>query len=101
MQSLLPALKPSRGAIVNIASIAGLRASTLHLAYGTLKAAVIQLTQQQALELGEFGIRANGVAPGPVCTKLAMAVHSAEIIAAYRDAIPLNRYMGAKTRLPS
>lgn len=91
-QAALPALKATRGAIVNIASISGLRASTLRVAYGTSKAAVIQLTQQQAVELGEFGIRANCVAPGPVRTKLAMAVHSPEIIAAYHDAIPLNRY---------
>ncbi|MCL4147691.1 UNVERIFIED_CONTAM: hypothetical protein GTU68_014810 [Idotea baltica] len=80
------------GAIVNIASISGLRASTLRVAYGTSKAAVIQLTLQQAAELGEIGIRANAVAPGPVATKLAMAVHSPEIIAAYHDALPLNRY---------
>ena len=87
-----PALKQARGAIVNIASISGLRASTLRVAYGTSKAAVIQLTLQQAVELGEFGVRANAVAPGPVRTKLAMAVHSPDIIAAYHDAIPLNRY---------
>jgi meso-butanediol dehydrogenase / (S,S)-butanediol dehydrogenase / diacetyl reductase len=91
-QAATSALKSSRGAIVNIASISGLRASTLRVAYGTSKAAVIQLTLQQAVELGEYGIRANCVAPGPVRTKLAMAVHSAEIIAAYHDAIPLNRY---------
>ena len=91
-QAALALLKKSQGAIVNIASISGLRASTLRLAYGTSKAAVIQLTKQQAAELGEYGIRANCVCPGPVRTKLAMAVHSPEIIAAYHDAIPLNRY---------
>lgn len=91
-QATLPALKETRGAIVNIASISGLRASTLRVAYGTSKAAVIQLTKQQAAELGEYGIRANCVCPGPVRTKLAMAVHSQEIIDAYHDAIPLNRY---------
>jgi NAD(P)-dependent dehydrogenase (short-subunit alcohol dehydrogenase family) len=91
-QACIPALKASRGAIVNIGSISGLRASTLRVAYGTSKAAVIHLTKQQAAELGEFGIRANCVCPGPVRTKLAMAVHSPEIIAAYHDAIPLNRY---------
>jgi meso-butanediol dehydrogenase / (S,S)-butanediol dehydrogenase / diacetyl reductase len=85
-------LRKQGGAIVNIASISGLRASTLRVAYGTSKAAVIQLTLQQAAELGEFGIRANCICPGPVRTKLAMAVHSPEIIAAYHDAIPLNRY---------
>ena len=53
---------------------------------------MIQLTLKQAAKLGEYGIRANAVAPGPVRTKLAMAVHSPEIIAAYHDALPLNRY---------
>ena len=91
-QAAIPALKETRGAIVNIASISGLRASTLRTAYGTSKAAVIHLTLQQAAELGEYGIRANCVCPGPVRTKLAMAVHSQEIIDAYHDAIPLNRY---------
>ncbi|MEM7439214.1 MAG: SDR family NAD(P)-dependent oxidoreductase [Pseudomonadota bacterium] len=91
-QAALPALKQSRGTIVNIASISGLRASTLRVAYGTSKAGVIQLTEQQAAELGEHGIRANCICPGPVRTKLAMAVHTQEIINSYHDAIPLNRY---------
>lgn len=91
-QAATAALKKTKGCIVNIASISGLRASTLRTAYGTSKAAVIQLTQQQAAELGEHGIRANCVAPGPVRTKLAMAVHTQDIIDAYHDAIPLNRY---------
>ena len=95
-QAAVPALKETRGAIVNIASISGLRASTLRVAYGTSKAAVIQLTRQQAAELGEYGIRSNCVCPGPVRTKLAMAVHSQEIIDAYHDAIPLNRYGSEK-----
>ncbi|MFK7858711.1 MAG: SDR family NAD(P)-dependent oxidoreductase [Granulosicoccus sp.] len=91
-QAATESLIKTRGCIVNIASISGLRASTLRVAYGTSKAAVIQFTQQQAVELAEYGVRANCVAPGPVRTKLAMAVHTPEIIAAYHDAIPLNRY---------
>lgn len=91
-QAAIPHLVQSRGAIVNIASISGLRASTLRVAYGTSKAAVIHLTRQQAAELGQHGVRANCVAPGPVDTKLALAVHSPAIRAAYHDAIPLNRY---------
>lgn len=91
-QACLALLSIRGGAIVNIASISGLRASTLRIAYGTSKAAVIHLTKQQAAELGEVGIRANCVCPGPVDTKLALAVHSPEIRAAYHDAIPLNRY---------
>ena len=91
-QALRAALCAAKGVIVNIASISGLRASTLRVAYGTSKAAVMHLTQQQAVELGEHGVRVNCVCPGPVDTKLAMAVHTPEIRAAYHDAIPLNRY---------
>jgi len=84
--------KGDGGAVVNVTSISGLRASTLRVAYGTSKAALAHLTLQQAVELGERGIRVNAVAPGPVDTRLALAVHTPDIRAAYHDAIPLNRY---------
>jgi NAD(P)-dependent dehydrogenase (short-subunit alcohol dehydrogenase family) len=80
------------GAIVNIGSISGVLASTLRVAYGTSKAALAHLTKQQAAELGNLGIRVNGVAPGPVDTAMAKQVHTADIRADYHDAIPLNRY---------
>jgi NAD(P)-dependent dehydrogenase (short-subunit alcohol dehydrogenase family) len=80
------------GAIVNITSISGLRASTLRVAYGTSKAGLSHLTKQQAAELGEYGIRVNAVAPGPVDTAMAKAVHTPAIRADYHDHIPLNRY---------
>jgi len=92
-QAAVPLLRDSGGgAIVNITSISGLRASTLRTAYGTSKAGLAHLTQQQAIELAPLGIRVNAVAPGPVDTAMARAVHTAEIRAAYHDAIPLNRY---------
>ncbi|MDE2372426.1 MAG: SDR family oxidoreductase, partial [Burkholderiales bacterium] len=72
-------LRTGGGAIVNIASISGLRASTLRVAYGTSKAALIQLTKQQAVELGNAGIRCNCVAPGPVDTEMAKLVHTVAI----------------------
>ena len=84
--------KTGGGAIVNIASISGLRASTLRVAYGTSKAALIHLTKQQAVELGNVGIRVNAIAPGPVDTEMAKLVHSVAIRSDYYDAIPLNRY---------
>jgi len=80
------------GSVVNIASISGLRASTLRAAYGTSKAALMHLTLQQAVELGNLGIRVNAIAPGPVDTAMAKAVHTPAIRAAYHDAIPLARY---------
>jgi meso-butanediol dehydrogenase / (S,S)-butanediol dehydrogenase / diacetyl reductase len=92
-QACVPLMKKSGGgSIVNIASISGLRASTLRVAYGTSKAAIIALTKQQAVELGTVGIRANVVAPGPVDTDMAKLVHSVAIRSDYYDAIPLNRY---------
>jgi NAD(P)-dependent dehydrogenase (short-subunit alcohol dehydrogenase family) len=80
------------GAIVNITSISGLRASTLRVAYGTSKAGLAHLTKQQAVELAALRIRVNAVAPGPVDTAMAKAVHTPEIRADYHDHMPLNRY---------
>ena len=80
------------GAIVNITSISAVRASTLRSAYGTSKAGLAHLTKQLAVELASLGIRVNGVAPGPVETAMAKAVHTPAIRADYHDAIPLNRY---------
>ena len=80
------------GAVVNITSISAVRASTLRSAYGTSKAGLAHLTKQLAVELASLGIRVNGVAPGPVDTAMAKAVHTTEIRADYHDAIPLNRY---------
>lgn len=85
-------LKGGGGSIVNIASISGLRASTLRVAYGTSKAGLMHLTRQQAAELGNVGIRVNAVAPGPVETAMAKQVHSPAIRADYHEAIPLARY---------
>ena len=80
------------GSIVNITSISGLRASTLRVAYGTSKAGLAHLTKQQAVELAALGIRVNAVAPGPVDTAMAKAVHTPAIRADYHDTVPLNRY---------
>jgi len=82
------------GAIVNITSISALRASTLRTAYGTSKAGLAHLTKQFAVELATLGIRVNAVAPGPVETAMAKAVHTPAIRADYHDTIPLNRYGG-------
>ena len=85
-------LQTGGGSVVNITSISSLRASTLRVAYGTSKAGLAHLTQQQAVELGGLGIRVNAVAPGPVDTAMSKAVHTPAIRADYHDAIPLNRY---------
>ena len=91
-QAAVPLLREQGGAIVNITSISGLRASALRTAYGTSKAALAHLTKQLAVELASLGIRVNAVAPGPVETAMARDVHTPAIRADYHDAIPLNRY---------
>jgi NAD(P)-dependent dehydrogenase (short-subunit alcohol dehydrogenase family) len=92
-QACAPVMKAhGGGSVVNIASISGLRASTLRVAYGTSKAALIHLTKQHAVELGTVGIRVNAVAPGPVETEMAKLVHSVAIRSDYHDVIPLERY---------
>jgi len=62
------------GAVVNVASIAGLRASVGIGMYGVTKAALIRLTVELAAELGP-GIRVNAVAPAVVKTKFATALY--------------------------
>jgi NAD(P)-dependent dehydrogenase (short-subunit alcohol dehydrogenase family) len=91
-KAAVPLMRERGGAIVNITSISAVRASTLRSAYGTSKAGLAHLTKQLAVELASLGIRVNGVAPGPVDTAMAKAVHTLEIRADYHDAIPLNRY---------
>ena len=81
------------GRIINIASVAGMRAVGVgRTGYGTSKAAVIGLTRQMAVELAEHGITANAVAPGPVDTPMTRVLHSAKFRQSYTDAIPMNRY---------
>jgi NAD(P)-dependent dehydrogenase (short-subunit alcohol dehydrogenase family) len=92
-KAAVPLLREAgHSAVVNITSISAVRASTLRSAYGTSKAGLAHLTKQLAVELASLGIRVNGVAPGPVDTAMAKAVHTPEIRADYHDAIPLNRY---------
>lgn len=81
-----------RGAIVNIASIAGLRGSKGRSAYGSSKAAVIVLSQVMANDLARHGIRVNAVAPGPIETPMVQALHTAEDRKTYMHYMPMRRY---------
>ena len=63
------AMKNTGGAIVNIASMAGIRGMVPPLVgahYGASKAAVVAITKQAAVEWAELGVRANVIAPGGV-----------------------------------
>lgn len=61
-------LERGSGSIVNVASIGGRAAGWTGMAYAAAKAAVIQATRCAAIELGEQGVRANSVSPGPILT---------------------------------
>lgn len=69
-QKCVPHLEKTKGNIVNVSSVSGLRAFPNVLAYCVSKAAVDQLTRCSALELAPKGIRVNAVNPGVVVTKL-------------------------------
>ena len=67
-------LQEHGGAVLNVASVGGLRAGSPIGAYNASKAAVIHLTRQLAVELGP-GVRVNGIAPAVVKTKFARALY--------------------------
>lgn len=64
------------GAIVNIASISGMRSTPIH-AYGPLKAAIINMTENLAAAWGRYGVRVNAVSPGAVMTPAMQAAVNA------------------------
>ncbi|GAB4566356.1 MAG: SDR family oxidoreductase [Haliangiales bacterium] len=70
----LRAREATRGSVVNVASVAGMRAAPMQGIYGMTKAAVISMTQTLAFELGSSNIRVNAIAPGLVETKFASAI---------------------------
>src|SRR5215211_296641 len=89
-----PQLRQSRGAIVNIASVAGVRATGSPLPYGVSKAGLIQLTRALALALAP-DVRVNAVAPGIIethwITQLAGEEGARDIYSRTKDATPLGR----------
>ena len=86
--------KQGHGRIINTASIAGIQAEYGASAYCISKAAVEMMTQCIELELGEFGISAVSICPGPIKTKMLMDAYSdrAEV-----EGIPLDDYFTKMT----
>jgi NAD(P)-dependent dehydrogenase (short-subunit alcohol dehydrogenase family) len=80
------------GAIVNLASVSGLRGSKGRVAYGASKGAVVTMTQVLANDLSRYGIRVNAVAPGPVESPMVKTVHTPSDRALWMRHVPLNRY---------
>jgi NAD(P)-dependent dehydrogenase (short-subunit alcohol dehydrogenase family) len=85
-------MKDRGGAIVNLASVSGLRGSKGRSAYGASKGAVCTLTQVLANDLARYKIRVNAVAPGPVDTPMVKAMHVDADRALWRRYLPMRRY---------
>lgn len=82
------------GAIVNIASIAGIRAHRQLSVYGMSKAALIQMTRSMALEWARYRIRVNALAPGYIATEMNEAFFESEDGRRIIDGFP-NRRVGS------
>ena len=80
------------GAIVNTASIAGLRGTPNLIAYTASKHAVVGMTKTAALELARHGIRVNAICPAPIETPMAQALEAGMKRERLTAAIPLRRY---------
>ncbi len=87
-----PMLAAGKGAIVNVSSTGGLRASPGLGAYSVSKAAVIMLTRVLAKELAPFGVRVNAIAPALVETRFSEALwKTPEILETYLKTTPMGR----------
>jgi len=69
-RALLPMLRDSKGSIANVASEAGLKASSAGVAYTCSKHAMIGFTRSLAFYYGLEGLRSNAVCPGAVATNI-------------------------------
>ena len=85
-------VKQQYGRIVSLASTAGIRGGTGRAAYGAAKGGVIALTKVMAVELAQYNITVNALAPGAIETELVAKMHSAETRKVYKAGIPMNRY---------
>lgn len=85
-------LAAGKGAIVNVASTGGLRASPGLGAYSVSKAAVIMLTRVLAKELAPFGVRVNAIAPALVETRFSEALwKNPDVLEQYLKTTPMGR----------
>jgi NAD(P)-dependent dehydrogenase (short-subunit alcohol dehydrogenase family) len=82
---------PDGGAIINTASVNGLRGNKTLIDYSATKGAVLALTYSLAQALQERGIRVNSVAPGPVWTPLIAATFPAERVQKFGQQVPMGR----------
>ncbi|MGE0253991.1 MAG: SDR family NAD(P)-dependent oxidoreductase [Alphaproteobacteria bacterium] len=80
------------GAVVNITSVSGERGNVGTAAYGAAKAGLAMVTKVMAIDLAEYGIRVNAVAPGAVETDLTKALHTPAQREQWKAIVPMQRY---------
>jgi NAD(P)-dependent dehydrogenase (short-subunit alcohol dehydrogenase family) len=68
------------GRVVNVSSVAGLIGPIDLAAYGAAKAGIVGLTRAAALDLADYGIAVNAIAPGPIETELMLGAWTAEAL---------------------
>lgn len=85
-------IENKEGCIINIASQAGVVALERHLAYGTSKAGVIQMTKQLALEWGQYNVRINAISPTIILTQMGEMNWNNEKGEAFKKSIPSRRF---------
>ncbi|HWK45407.1 MAG TPA: glucose 1-dehydrogenase [Stellaceae bacterium] len=89
----LPALRATKGAIVNIASIASFVSTGTSVSYPVSKAGLRALTQSMAHELAKDGVRVNAIAPGTFATAMTEATRlNPERSERFLQRIPMGRY---------
>jgi NAD(P)-dependent dehydrogenase (short-subunit alcohol dehydrogenase family) len=90
--ALLPAIKESKGTIINIASIAAYAGQGTSLGYSPSKGAIKMFTQSLAQELAPLGVRVNALAPGVIETPMTAATReNPERLRTFMARIPLGR----------
>ena len=72
-------VKQRKGSVINIASVTGLDGNRGQLAYSASKAALIGATKTLAIELADYGIRVNAIAPGVIETNMTSTLPSEEL----------------------
>ena len=82
---------PEGSSIINTTSVNAYKGNQKLIAYSATKGAIVTFTRSIALSLADRGIRANGVAPGPVWTPLIPATFPEDDVAKFGGQVPMNR----------
>jgi NAD(P)-dependent dehydrogenase (short-subunit alcohol dehydrogenase family) len=90
-KAALPALRRSRGTIINTTSVTAYRGSPELLDYAATKGAIVAYTRSLAQSLAKDAVRVNAVAPGPIWTPLIPSTFPAEKVASFGSTTPMGR----------